>query len=261
MAGDVVVPLITPIDATGRVCGHSVARLLDSLRFSAGGYIPCLTSGEGWRLTDKQWAEMLALTLQHAGNHRVVVGIERPTTEDVIDLANHAKKMGAAGVMLTSPFGASVDQDAIFQHYRRVHDAVDLDIYIYNESSLSENETSVETLLAVASLRRVVGIKDSSATTPDANLITALQQHGLKYLVGWEQHLGLGLPADGCVVSLANLEPALCRVATALANEEVRAILDELTTAYSLLSPDWYMHVKAELFRRGVISSPKLAGH
>ncbi|MFP3663209.1 dihydrodipicolinate synthase family protein, partial [Burkholderia sp. SIMBA_043] len=86
-----------------------------------------------------------------------------------------------------------------------------LDVYIYNESSLSGNETSVETLLAIASLPRVVGIKDSAEAAPDIDLINTLQRHGLKYFVGWEHHLGAGLPADGCVVSLANLEPALCR--------------------------------------------------
>ncbi|WP_311767659.1 dihydrodipicolinate synthase family protein [Burkholderia sp. Bp8998] len=259
MATDVFVPLITPVTADGNVCGRSVGHLLASLRLSATGYIPCLTSGEGWRLTDKQWEDMLAFTLEHAGDRRVVVGIERPSTEEVIACAKRARQLGAAGVMLTSPFGESVGQDAIFDHYRQVHDAADLDVYIYNESSLSGNETSVDTLLAIASLPRVVGIKDSSEAAPDIGLINALQRHGLKYFVGWEHHLGAGLPADGCVVSLANLEPALCRVAAALGGGVVKSELDKLTTAYSLLSPDWYAHVKAELYARGIIASPQPA--
>ncbi|KVE99466.1 dihydrodipicolinate synthase family protein [Burkholderia vietnamiensis] len=260
MATDVFVPLITPIDTDGKICGRSVAHLLASLRFSASGYIPCLTSGEGWRLTDRQWEDMLAFTLEYAGDRRVVVGIERPSTEEVIACAKRARQLGAAGIMLTSPFGESVGQDAIFDHYRQVHDAVDLDVYIYNESTLSANETSVETLLAIASLPRVVGIKDSGETAPDIDRINALKRHGLKYFAGWEHHLGIGLPVDGCVVSLANLEPALCRVAAALGGGVVKSEVDRLTAAYSLLSDDWYAHVKAELFARGVISSPQAAG-
>lgn len=260
MRTDVFVPLITPISNEGEVCGASVARLMASLRHSASGVIPCLTSGEGWRLTEKQWSAMLALTLEHAGSTPVVVGIEQPTTAQVLPYAEQASRLGASGIMLTSPFGKFVDQDSIFKHYQQIHDAVDLDIYIYNESSLSVNETSFDTLLSIAALPRVVGIKDSSEKMRDVAEIRALQERQVRYFAGWEHYLGIGLPLDGCVVSLANLEPALCRVGVACENEVVKTEVQRLTDAYQLLDEDWYVHIKAELYSRGIISSPQAVG-
>ncbi|QHF44069.1 dihydrodipicolinate synthase family protein [Pseudomonas sp. S35] len=261
MTHQVLVPLVTPISAEGDVCRASVARLVRSLRHGVDGFIVCLTSGEGWLLNERQWRAMLEATLEQAGSLPVVAGIERATTDAVLAYAQQAQQSGVAGIMLTSPFGSLVDQAAILTHYREVHDGIDLDIHIYNESSLSGNETSVDTLLAIAALPRVVGIKDSAEEPRSPQQINALQAHGLKYYLGWERHLGAGLPADGCVVSLANLEPALCRIAMMSEGDALRAEVARLTGIYSLLSEDWYAHIKQELFDRGVIASPHAVGH
>ncbi|SAI73098.1 dihydrodipicolinate synthase [Bordetella ansorpii] len=254
---DNFVPLVTPFDADGRVCSASVARLLASVRHSTNGVIPCLTSGEGWRLTDAQWASMLALTFEHA-HCPVIVGIERRTTEEVLALAKAAKGQGANAIMLTTPFGTSVSQAAMLEHFRRVHDAADLDIYIYNESNLSGNETELDTLLAIGALPRVVGIKDSPDQPRSADEVRSLRECGMKYLLGWEHQLATGLPADGCVVSLANLEPELCRLASCGRHGLIHAEVERLSQIYQLDRDDWYRHIKAELAARGIIQSQQL---
>jgi len=256
----VCVPLVTPLDDAGAVCRQSVSQLLACSRDTASGYVPCLTSGEGWLLSRSQWEAMARFTLELAGPRDVIVGIERATTEEVIEYAERAQRLGARAVMLTAPFkraGHAIEPSSIFEHYRRVHDASDLAIYLYNESSLSGHVTSFETLLAIAELPRVGGIKDSVHGGRDASQIAALQRHGLAYYVGWEHHLAKGLPVDGCVVSLANLEPALCRIGLTSAHPAVDAEIVRLTEAYSLLSEDWYRHLKRALKVRGVIASDR----
>lgn len=253
----IFVPLITPLDETGAVCKQSVGQLVACSSAIASGYVPCLTSGEGWLVSQSQWQAMVHYTLESAGPRTVIAGIERPTTSEVIDYAQLARRLGAKAIMLTSPFGADVDQQSIFEHYRQVHDASGLDVYIYNESSLSRNETSFETLLAVAELPRVVGIKDSVSGGREASQIAALRSRGLAYLIGWEHHLATGLPVDGNVVSLANLEPALCRIGLDSSDPAVHAEIVRLSEAYSLLTDDWYAHVKRALKARGVIASER----
>lgn len=253
----VFVPLITPLDDDGAVCRRSVRCLLACSQATASGYIPCLTSGEGWRLNRSQWEAMVGHTLEYAAPRTVIAGIERPTTAEVIELAEVARKLGVGGIMLTSPFGPEVDQASIVEHYRRVHDVSGLAVYIYNESSLSGNETAFETLLAVAELPRVMGIKDSAASARAPSQIEQLRSGGLAYYIGWEHHLAAGVPADGCVVSLANLEPALCQVALRSADPALHAEITRLTSAYELLADDWYRHVKRALKARGVIASDR----
>jgi 4-hydroxy-tetrahydrodipicolinate synthase len=253
----VFVPLITPLDDTGAVCRRSVRCLVACSQPIASGYIPCLTSGEGWCMSRSQWEAMICHTLEIAASRTVIAGIERPTTAEVIELADIARKLGVGAIMLTSPFGPEVDQASIVEHYRRVHDVSGLPVYIYNESSLSGNETAFETLLAVAELPRVVGIKDSATSGRDPSQIAELRRRGLAYYIGWEHHLAAGVPADGCVVSLANLEPALCQVALRSADPSLRAELGRLTGAYELLTDDWYRHIKQALKARGVIASAR----
>jgi 4-hydroxy-tetrahydrodipicolinate synthase len=255
---EVFVPLVTPLRPDGEVCATSVAHLVASLRHSAAGYLPCLTSGEGWKLSDAQWEAMVRHTVAAAGSHPVVAGAERATTEQVLDLAKRAQRLGARGIMLTSPFGAEVEQDRIFDHYRRVHELGGLDVYIYNESSLSKNVTSFETLVKIAELPRVVGIKDSSEEARPAEQIEALQKHGVAYYLGWEHLLGRGMPADGSVVSLANLEPALCKLACRSSDRALQDDIGRLTEVYGLIAEDGYRHVKVELCLRGVISTDQL---
>lgn len=83
----ILVPLITPLNAQEQVCEASLERLLGSLAPHVDGYIPCLTSGEGWRLSRQQWLQMLTLTLRHAGERSVIAGIERHSTQEVLDFA------------------------------------------------------------------------------------------------------------------------------------------------------------------------------
>lgn len=251
------IPLITPLDENGAVCRQSVAQMLAHSRHTASGYIPCLTSGEGWRLSAEQWQAMLRFTLAEAGERSVIAGIERPTTAEVLDYAKQAERLGASAIMLTSPFGAEIDQQAILEHYRHVHDSTELAIYIYNESALSGNETAFETLLQIARLPRVVGIKDSAEHERSAEQIDALRAQGLAYYIGWEHRLASGMPADGNVVALANLEPMLCRVAMDLATPALQAEIQRLSEAYQLFSEDWYRHVKQTLKARGVIGSDR----
>jgi 4-hydroxy-tetrahydrodipicolinate synthase len=198
---------------------------------------------------------MLRFTVAAAAGKPVIAGIERPTTEEVLRHAARAKELGAHGVMLTSPFGGRVEQKAIVNHYQAVHDAVDLDVYIYNESVLSGNETSFETLLAIAELPRVVGIKDSADPPCNSAQITALRARGLAYYTGLEQYLGANELADGCVVSLANLEPEVCKAALGRKDASMSAELKRLIQEHNLFADDWYRHVKKALKARGIIES------
>lgn len=254
----IFIPLITPLDEQGGVCHASVARLVAQSRESAAGYIACLTSGEGWRLADHQWEAMVRATLAAATDRTVIVGLERPTTDAVLALALRAEALRARAVMLTTPFGPTVSQGAMFEHYRRIHDATGLDLYLYNESALSGNATDFDTLLAVAQLPRVVGIKDSPEQARTGQEIEALRSQGLAYYIGWEECLASGLPSDGNVVSLANLEPALCRLAVQHCAPQLHDEILRLAQAYQLGADDWYRHVKTQLRQRGVIATERL---
>nr|WP_311138670.1 dihydrodipicolinate synthase family protein [Pseudomonas amygdali] len=116
----ILVPLVTPLNEQAQVCETSLERLLSSLAAHVDGYIPCLTSGEGWRLSRQQWLKMLELTLRHAGDKLVIAGIERSSTQEVLDFALMAQDAGAQAVMFTSPFTPGISQQVIIDHYQTI---------------------------------------------------------------------------------------------------------------------------------------------
>jgi 4-hydroxy-tetrahydrodipicolinate synthase len=201
---------------------------------------------------------MLELTLAHAQDKTVIAGIERATTAEVIEYALLAQELGAQAVMFTSPFASGTSQQDIIEHYRAVHDAISLDIFIYNESALSGNEKTFETLLAIAQLPRVIGIKDSPSQPRVQSEINQLRNEGLDYFIGWEMLLARDLESDGNVVSLANLEPALCRLAIGARQTSVGTLVETLNEHFELGADDWYAQVKKELKARGIITTDRV---
>lgn len=252
----VLVPLVTPLDANANVCRQSVKQLIQACKPSVDGFLPCLTSGEGWNLSSRQWTDMLSYTLEFAGEaHRVIVGIELPTTAQVIERAELAQALGAKEIMVTSPFEKGLTQQQMLAHYHAIHAHSPLDLLVYNEVALSGNEKNFETLLSIARLERVTGLKDSPSQDRTQTQINSIRREGVDYFIGWERQLASSLVSDGNVVSLANLEPALCRVACRAYQPEVADLVNELSEAFSLGEDDWYAHVKRELAARGVLST------
>jgi 4-hydroxy-tetrahydrodipicolinate synthase len=95
----------------------------------------------------------------------------------------------------------------------------------------------------------------SSDPPCNAEQIARLRYHGLAYYTGLEQYLGHTELADGCVVALANLEPALCVAALGASDPTVKIQIEHLMQEHQLFAADWYRHVKKALKARGIIES------
>ena len=258
MFAGVTAALVTPLSATGEVPEQDVARLISSMRDSVTALLPGLSTGEGRYLTDAQWRAMLTATLRHSTGLPVLAGIQRPTTSQVMERAIEARELGAAAIVATSPYGAEVGQRAIFRHYQALAAGSGLPVVVYNESVLSGNETQLSTLLQVCRLPGVVGVKESSGRAEVIRRLIAAVP-GVPVFQGMERLLLDSGPVDGYVISLANVEPAFC--ADLFANRTAdrptdrAAELADLCDRYELDRDDWYRPLKAELVRRGVLST------
>jgi len=252
---NILIPLITPLNQNRRVCEDSVRALIDRSKNHTTGYVPCLTSGEGWKLTEEQWSDMLQYTRLHAPSHDVIVGIEKSTTSEVVHYAKLAEKFLANGIIITSPFGESISQDEIYQHYKTIHDRSDLRIYIYNESELSKNTTGTDTLLKISKLPNVVGIKESSNSAEFDSIRNQLKKQSVRIYQGWEDNIVDDELADGNICSLSNLYPALCLEAATQPSDYLKTEIEHLCKDHQIFSENWYAHIKDYLSETGVIAS------
>ncbi|MBV8540532.1 MAG: dihydrodipicolinate synthase family protein [Pseudonocardiales bacterium] len=253
----VIVALVTPLTDAGEICAPDIARLVTSVRPHVNALVPALSTGEGWALSDRQWNQLVAGTARHAGGLPVLAGIERPTTTEVIARARLAAALGARAVVVTTPYGPQVSQREMYRHYAAVTQAVSLPVVAYHESAVSGNSLHLDTLLQVCRLAGVVAVKDSGGSAAFTRRLIAARP-GVPILQGVEALLLEAGEVDGYLVALANVEPALC---TALFVEPSSARAAEVRAAcerYGLARPDWYRMIKAELHRRGVLTTARI---
>jgi 4-hydroxy-tetrahydrodipicolinate synthase len=259
-----LVPLVTPVDERGRVSPRDMAALMGSLRGAVAGWLPALSTGEGWRLSERQWDDVVRLTVELAGGAPVLAGAETGDTRRIARLARRAAGLGADAVVVPPPFPAEGGPvPGLVEHYTAVLEESPLPVFVYHETVLSRTAPDVEALAEVCALPGIVGVKESSG---DADFTRRLLAAGAAVPVfqGWE-HLITAVPGvSGFVGPLANLEPAACDAALADGSPAAQERVDALCRRHRLLADDWYLHVKQELVTRGLIGTalavPRMEG-
>ncbi|MGB6162347.1 MAG: dihydrodipicolinate synthase family protein [Pseudonocardiaceae bacterium] len=253
----VFVALVTPLDDDGEICMLDVARLVASVRPHVNALVPALSTGEGWALSDEQWCQLITSTVRHAGGLPVLAGIECAETTEVIARARLAAKLGARAVVVTTPYGTRVSQHEMYHHYAAVTQATSLPVVVYHESAVSGNSLHLDTLVHVCRLTGVVAVKDSGGFPAFTRRLIAARP-GVSIFQGIETLLLEVDAVDGYVIALANVEPALCAELlvepSAIQTTELQAACDR----YGLARPDWYRMIKAELHRRGVLTTARV---
>jgi 4-hydroxy-tetrahydrodipicolinate synthase len=255
--GGVLVPLATPLTESGEVCTTCVGALIESVRPYARGLLPGLSTGEGWRLSKRQWTDMVAATVEHAGDLPVIAGV---LLADVAKIADRLLGFGERlyAVAVAPPFARAARQDDIYAHFSVLRSAIATPIVIYNESQLSGATMNVKTIRRVCELGGVAAIKDSSGRIDVSRELVATT--GVPVFQGSEHLLTDSTSLAGSVVALANLEPRLCAVAQRESSARTAGAVAYAVRRYGLDGPAWYANVKRELVRRDVIRASTIVG-
>lgn len=256
MYSGIIPPLVTPVDYNGNVCEQSVKNLVDFVKPYSATLMPTLSSGEGWALNYKQWEDMIRLTIKHSSGLPVLVGVEYKTTEEVVEKARKAQRLGVDAVVITTPFERDISQDEIYRHFEQI-ERVGIPVFIYNEEAISGNSIEYETIERICRLGNIVGIKEASGS---ADFTKRLVDSGLEVPVfqGWEHLCYQSEGVDGYIVPLANLEPRVCSEMLKNPTVEKQSEIDSLCKKYNILRGDWYVFLKKELQERGTITTERV---
>jgi 4-hydroxy-tetrahydrodipicolinate synthase len=252
----VVVPLVTPVSADGTVSEPDVARLIETVRAHVTALLPALSTGEGWALNPSQWHDMVSYTVRNADGLPVLAGVQCATTAEVIARAALAAELGAQAVVVPTPFGSGLSQGEMYEHYEAVHEATSLPMVVYNESAVSANTIKLTTLQRICALPGVVAVKESSGDVEFTRRLMAANP-GVAVWQGREHLLLPSNGVDGYVLSLANVEPALCKAMFEAPSAELAAQIDKACQAYQLDGAEWYRQLKSKLRERKVILSAR----
>ena len=156
--------LITPFK-NGKVDEQAFQKFVEwQIEEGIDGLVPVGTTGESPTLSHPEHKRVVELCIEAARKRvPVIAGTGSNSTDEAIDLTQHAQKAGADAALIVLPYYNRPTPEGQYQHFKAIHDATDIPIIIYNVPPRSAVDMNVETMARLAKLPRIVGVKDATA--------------------------------------------------------------------------------------------------
>jgi 4-hydroxy-tetrahydrodipicolinate synthase len=204
------VALVTPFQ-DGKVDVEKLEELVE-LHVEAGtnGLVPCGTTGESATLTHDEHELVIGTVVKRAdGRIPVLAGTGSNNTAEAIRLTRFARKVGADGALLITPYYNKPTQRGLVAHFEAVAKESDIPIFLYNVPSRTGVNMLPETVIKCSRFPNIIGIKEASGNIDQS--VEILRGCELTVLSG-DDSLTLPLMAVGArgVVSVAaNVAPTM----------------------------------------------------
>lgn len=159
-----IVAIVTPMFEDGSLDRDSLRQLLD-WHVAEGTDAICIvgTTGESATVTPEEHCELIKLTVDHiAGRIPVIAGSGGNSTAEAIALTRHAKEVGANASLQVVPYYNRPSQEGMARHFTAIAEAVDIPVILYNVPGRTVADMSNETVLRLAAVDNIVGIKDAT---------------------------------------------------------------------------------------------------
>ena len=258
-------PVITPF-LDGRVDLRSYERLLEHyLAAGVTGIFPLGTTGESPTLDEDEMEAIIDRTLGvAAGRVPVFVGVGGNATRKVVKTLQRLQRHAFDGIVSVCPYYNRPGQDGLREHFTRIAEATDRPILIYNIPYRRSVNLTNDTLLELARLPNIVGVKDSSGSLAQSLDLLRRRPDGFSVMTGEDASLYTMLAhgGDGGILAASHLATELFvdvygRMA-ANDHRAARAVWSRLETLVPLLFKEANpMPIKYCLWKLGLISSPE----
>jgi len=177
------------------------------------GLVPVGTTGEGSTLSHAEHRRVIELCVRTAaGRVPVIAGAGSNSTSESIELARHAKAIGADAVLAVTGYYNRPNQEGIFRHFEALSGAVDLPVLVYNIPGRAVVDINDETMRRLSGLANVVGVKDATGDIGRAS-VQRLSCGDDWIMLSGNDDSALGYMAHGghgCISVTANVAPRLC---------------------------------------------------
>jgi 4-hydroxy-tetrahydrodipicolinate synthase len=259
-------PLVTPfkdgeLDETSltRLVRHYLAEPVDGLILAA-------TTGEGLTLDERETERLVAITA--AARDRalpIYLGVSGADTRKVAAALARTAAWPIDGYLIPCPYYVRPPQEGLYRHFTTLAGATDRPIIVYNIPYRTGVNLANATLLRLAELPNIVGVKDCCADQMQTFDLLRARPPGFSVLTG-EDALFYGAiahGADGGILAAAHVETArFAGVRNALLagrrEEALREWHDLVDLARLLFAEPNPASIKHWLWRTGLIDSPEL---
>jgi 4-hydroxy-tetrahydrodipicolinate synthase len=165
--------LVTPFEKSGRF-DEKAFRSLVAWQIAEGttGLVPVGTTGESPTLDHEEHERVIAaVTERAAGRIPVIAGTGSNSTAEAIRLTKFAKRAGADASLQVGPYYNKPTQEGYYRHFAAIAEAVDLPQVIYNIPGRTGGNIVPDTLIRLAEIPQVVGVKEATSSLDAASQV------------------------------------------------------------------------------------------
>ena len=262
-----IVAIVTPMFEDGSVDWKGLEKLVEwHIGQGTNSIVAVGTTGEASTLSMAEHTQVIKEIIRVANKRiPIIAGTGANSTHEAIELTQEAKELGADAALLVTPYYNKPTQEGLFQHYKTIAEAVELPIILYNVPSRTGVDMQNETVIRLANIKNIVGIKDATGdVTRGQELIAGLAGKDMVVYSGDDatayrliQH-----GAKGNISVTANVAPKemskICAVALAgdvakaeELNSKVAILHDVLFCESNPIPVKWALH-QMELIGTGI---------
>ena len=224
-----LVAIVTPMRENGSLDLDRFRSLIDwHIVEGTQGIVVVGTTGESPTVNFDEHKELIRIAVEHAaGRVPIIAGTGANSTAEAVELSESAKHSGAQFSLSVVPYYNKPTQEGMYRHFRAIAEAVDLPLILYNVPGRTVADLQNDTVLRLAQVPNIVGIKDASASMERGSDLLRRAPASFAVYSG-EDVTGLPLMlmgGHGVISVTANVAPKLMRemCAAALSGDLARA--------------------------------------
>ena len=187
------------------------------------------TTGESPTVNVQEHCEIIRVAVEQAkGRVPVMAGCGANSTREAIELARFAQAVGANCQLQVVPYYNKPTQEGLYLHFKAIAEAVPLPMVLYNVPGRSVADMGHDTVLRLAQVESIVGIKEATGNVERAQWLIREAPKGFSIYSG-DDGTAVALMlcgGQGNVSVTANLAPRLMHelCVAAIAGDRAKAM-------------------------------------
>jgi 4-hydroxy-tetrahydrodipicolinate synthase len=160
-----LVAIATPMQPGGELDLPGLRKLIDfHVANGTAGIVIVGTTGESPTVDFEEHCLLIETAVESAkGRIPIIAGTGSNSTAEAIEQTEYAKKVGASYCLSVVPYYNKPSQEGLYLHFKTIAEKVELPLILYNVPGRTTADLGTDTVLRLAELPGVVGIKDATS--------------------------------------------------------------------------------------------------
>jgi 4-hydroxy-tetrahydrodipicolinate synthase len=209
-----LVAIVTPMHDDGSLDLAAYKRLIEwHIQSGTAAIVAVGTTGESPTVDVDEHIELIKVAVEQcAGRVPVIAGTGANSTKEAIALTQHAKKVGATSTLQVAPYYNRPTQEGLYQHFNAIATEGGLPVILYNVPGRTVADIANDTVLRLAQLPQIIGMKDATGDIPRGSdliaRLAAVRPDFVYYSGNDDSALALAaMGGDGVISVTANVAP------------------------------------------------------